>query len=112
MQHDDNTIVMTRSRRTRPRRDSARVRDESEVLVGSSKGKRPLRRSRRRWEDNIKIDLREVGWNAADWINLVQDRNPQRILLNSITNLRVAWNTVNMRPIFTKKFREVLSYEM
>jgi hypothetical protein len=75
--------------RTRPRRDSARVRDEPEVLVGSSKGKRPLTRSRRRWEDNVELDVRELGWNAADWIHLVQDRNPQRILLNSIMNLRI-----------------------
>jgi hypothetical protein len=45
------------------------------ALVGKPEGRRPLERSRHRWEDNIKIDLREVGWEGADWLNLAQGRD-------------------------------------
>jgi hypothetical protein len=45
-----------------------------EILVRKPEGKRPLRRPSRRWEDNIQIDLREIGWGGMDWIDLVQDR--------------------------------------
>jgi hypothetical protein len=48
-----------------------------------------LRRPRRRWEDNIKMDLREVGWGGADWIDLVQDRDRWRALVYTVMNLRV-----------------------
>jgi hypothetical protein len=59
------------------------------ILVGKSEGKRPLRRPRRRWVDNIKMDLREIGWYGTDWIDLAQDRNQWRALVNTIMNLRV-----------------------
>jgi hypothetical protein len=59
------------------------------VLVGKSEGRRPLGRPRRRWEDNIKMDLREVGWGGMDWINLAQDRDRWRALVNAVMNLRV-----------------------
>jgi hypothetical protein len=59
------------------------------LLVGKPVGKRPLERPRRRWVDNIRIDLREVGWGDVDWIGLAQDRNRWRALVNSILNLRV-----------------------
>jgi hypothetical protein len=59
------------------------------TLVGKPEGRRPLGRSRRRWEDNIKMDLREVGWGGMDWINLAQDRDRWRALVNEIMNLRV-----------------------
>jgi hypothetical protein len=59
------------------------------VLVGKSEGRRPLGRPRRRWEDNIKMDLREVGWRGMDWINLAQDRDRWRALVNAVMNLRV-----------------------
>jgi hypothetical protein len=49
-------------------------RDVYRVLVGRPEGKKPLERSRRRWEDNIKLDLREIGINGANWIHLAQDR--------------------------------------
>jgi hypothetical protein len=52
-------------------------------------GKRPLGRRRRRWVDNIRIDLGEVGWGDVDWIGLAQDRNRWRALVNSVLNLRV-----------------------
>jgi hypothetical protein len=56
------------------------------ALVGKPEGGRPLGRPRHRWEDNIKMDLREVGWGGMDWINLAQDR---RALVNAVMNLRV-----------------------
>jgi hypothetical protein len=59
------------------------------ALVGKLEGKRPLERPRRRWEDNIKMDLREVGWGGMDWINLAQDRERWRALVNAVMNLRV-----------------------
>jgi hypothetical protein len=52
-------------------------------------GKRPLGRPRRRWVDNIRMDLGEVGWGDVDWICLAQDRNRWRALVNSVSNLRV-----------------------
>ena len=59
------------------------------VLVGKLEGKRPLGRSRRRWEDSIKMDLQEVGCEDMDWIQLPRDRDRWRALVNSVTNLRV-----------------------
>jgi hypothetical protein len=58
-------------------------------LVGKPDGKRPLRRARRRWVDNIRMDLGEVGWGDVDWIDLAQDRNRWRALVNLVLNLRV-----------------------
>ena len=52
-------------------------------------GKRPLGRPRRRWEDNIKMDLQEVSWEGTDWIDLAQERDRWRELLNAVMNLRV-----------------------
>jgi hypothetical protein len=59
------------------------------ALVGKPEGRRPLGRPRRRWEDNIKMDLRKVGWEGADWIDLVQDRDRWRALVYTVMNLRV-----------------------
>ena len=59
------------------------------VLVGKPEGKRPLGRPRRRWEDNIKMDLQEVGCGGVDWIELAQDRDRWRALVNAVMNLRV-----------------------
>jgi hypothetical protein len=59
------------------------------VLVGKPEGKRPLRRPRRRWEDNIKSYLQEVGCGGMDCIELAQDRNRWRALVNAVMNLRV-----------------------
>jgi hypothetical protein len=58
-------------------------------LVGRSEGKRPLGRPRRRWEDNIKMDLAEIGIDRANWIRLAQDRVPWRAFVNSVMNLPV-----------------------
>jgi len=59
------------------------------VLVRKPEGKRPLGRHRRRWEDNIKMDLQEVGGVGKDWIELAQDRNRWRALVNAVMNLQV-----------------------
>jgi hypothetical protein len=59
------------------------------ALVGKPEERRPLERPRHRWEDNIKMDLGEVGWGCLDWINLAQDRNRWRALVNAVTNLWV-----------------------
>jgi hypothetical protein len=59
------------------------------ILVGKPEGKRPLERPRRRWVDNIKVDLTEIGWDGVDWIELAQDRDQWRALVNTVMNLRV-----------------------
>jgi hypothetical protein len=58
--------------------------------VGKPEGKRPLGRPRRRWAHNIKIDLREIGWNGMDWFDLAQDRDQWSALVNTVMNLRVS----------------------
>jgi hypothetical protein len=60
------------------------------ALVGKPEGRRPLGRPRRRWENNIKMNLREAGWGSMDWINLAQDRDRWLALVNAVMNLRVA----------------------
>jgi hypothetical protein len=52
-------------------------------------GKRPLGRPRRRWEDEIRMDLREIGWGSVDWIQLAQDRDRWWVIVNTVMNLRV-----------------------
>jgi hypothetical protein len=64
-------------------------RGVTRVLVGRPKGKRPLGRPRRRWEDNIKMDLGEIGIDGANWIRLAQDRVQWRAFVNMVMNLRV-----------------------
>ena len=59
------------------------------ILAGKPEGKRPLGRPRRRWEDNIKTDLQEVGCEGMDWIDLVQERDRWPALANAVMNLRV-----------------------
>jgi hypothetical protein len=72
--------------------DAARMRENRNacrILVGKPEGKRPLVRSRRRWENNIKMDLREIGWGGTDWIDLAQDRDQGRALVNTVMNFPV-----------------------
>jgi hypothetical protein len=66
-----------------------RMRNAYRILVEKPEGKRPLGRPRRRWVDNIKMDLREIGWDGMDWIHLAQDRDQWRALVNTVMNLRV-----------------------
>jgi hypothetical protein len=64
-------------------------RNAYRLLVGKPEGKRPLGRPRRRWVNNIRMGFGEVGWGDVDWIDLAQDRNSWRALVNSVLNLRV-----------------------
>jgi hypothetical protein len=59
------------------------------VLIGKPDGKRPVGRPRRRWEDGIKMDLREIGLWSVDWIQLAQDRDRGRTVVSAVMNLRV-----------------------
>jgi hypothetical protein len=59
------------------------------ILVRKPEGKKPLGRPRRRWDDNIKADIQEVGCGGMDWINLAQDRDRWRAVVNAVMNLRV-----------------------
>ena len=65
------------------------IRNTYRVLVGKPEGKKPFGRPRRRWEDNIKMDLREVGCDHRDWITLAEDRGPWRAYVRSVMNLQV-----------------------
>jgi len=74
------------------RRHVARMVEERgvrRVLMGKPEGKRPLGRPRRRWEDNIKMDLQEVAGGCGDWMELAQDRERWRALVSTVMNLRV-----------------------
>ncbi|KAJ4426584.1 hypothetical protein ANN_26382 [Periplaneta americana] len=85
-------IRKIKSRRFRRAGHVARMgesRNAYRLLVGRPEGKRPLGRPRRRWEDNIKMDLREVGYDDRDWINLAQDRDRWRAYVRVAMNLRV-----------------------
>jgi hypothetical protein len=62
------------------------------IVVGNAEGKRPLGRLRRRWVDNIKVDLKEIGWGGMDWINVAQDRNQRSGPVNTVMNLWVPQN--------------------
>jgi hypothetical protein len=85
-------IRIIKSRRMRWASHVARLgekRNADRLLMGKLEGKRPLVRPRRRWVDNIRMDLGEVGWGDVDWIGLAKDRNRRRAVVNSVLNLRV-----------------------
>jgi hypothetical protein len=84
-------IRIIKSRRMRWAGHVARMGEKNayRILVGKPEGKRPLGRPRHRWEDNIRMDLREIGWGGMDWIDLAQDRDHWRALVNTVMNLRV-----------------------
>jgi hypothetical protein len=87
-------IRIIKSRRMRWASHVARIggggdRNAYRLLVGKPEGRRPLGRPRRRWVDNTRMDLGEVGWGDVDWIGLAQDRNRWRALVNSVLNLWV-----------------------
>ena len=87
-----NIIRNLKTRRLRWAGHVARMgqpRNAYRVLVGKPRGKRPLGRPRRRWEDNIKMDLREVGCDPGDWIALAEDRDQWRAYVRAVMNLRV-----------------------
>jgi hypothetical protein len=87
-----NTVTVIKSRRMRWAGHVARIGKErgiSGVLIGRPEGKRPLGRPRRRWEDNSQLDLREIGIDEANWIQVAQDRIQWRAFVNTVMNLRV-----------------------
>jgi hypothetical protein len=65
-------------------------RNAYRILLGEPEGKRRLRRPRRRWVDNIKMNLREIGWGGMGWIDLVQDRDRWRAVVNTVMNLWIS----------------------
>jgi hypothetical protein len=73
------------------------------LLVGKPEGKRPLGRQRRRWVDNIRMDLVEVGWGDVGWIGLARDRDKWRALVNSVSNLRVLLNAGILSSVLTTR---------
>ena len=87
-----NIVQVIKSRRMRWAGHVARMGEERgvyKVLEGKPEGRRPLGRSRRRWVDNIRTDLQEVGCGYVDWIGLAQDRNRWRTVVSAVMNLRV-----------------------
>jgi hypothetical protein len=68
-------------------RTNGEKRNAYRILVGKPEGKRPLGRPRRRWVDNIKMYFREIGWDGMDLIDLAEDRNQWRALVNTVMNL-------------------------
>jgi hypothetical protein len=85
-------IRQIKSRRMRWAIHVARMREKTKlykVLVGKPEGKRPLGRPRHRWEDRIRMDLKETGLGVVDWIRLAQDRDRWRALVSAVMNLRV-----------------------
>jgi len=90
-----NIVRVIKSRRMRWAGHVARMGEERgmyRVLVGKPEGKRPLGRPRRRWVDNVRMDLQEVGCGCMDWIGLAQDRDRWRTLVSAVMNLRVPCN--------------------
>jgi hypothetical protein len=77
------------------------TRNAYRILVGKAEGKRPLGRPTRRWMDNIKMDLREIGWDGMDWIDLAQDRDQWRAFVNTVMNLRVPYNAGEFLSSYT-----------
>jgi hypothetical protein len=87
-----NIVRVTKSTRMRPTEHVARMEEGKSiyrVMVGRPEGKRPSGRPRRRWEDNIKMDLCEIGIDEVNWIRLAQDRVQWRVFVNTVINLRV-----------------------
>ena len=93
--YSPNIIRVIKSRRNRWTGHVAHMRERRgvcRVLVRKSAVKTPLGRPRRRWEDNIKMDLQEVGWRCTNWIELAQDRDRWRAIINTAINILVLQN--------------------
>jgi hypothetical protein len=92
MYSSPNIVPVTKSRRMRWAGHVARMGEGSgvyRVLVGEPEGRRPLGRPRRRWEDNIRFDFREMGCGCGDWMELAQDRDRWCALVSAVMNLGV-----------------------
>ena len=92
MYRSSNIVWVIKSRRLRWAGHAARMdegRSAFKILTGKPTGKRPLGRPRRRWENNIRMDLEEIGINAGNWVDSAQNRDYWRALVNAVLNLRV-----------------------
>ena len=92
MYRSPNIVKVIKSRRLRWAEHVARMeegRSSFNILTGKAIGKRPLEGPRRRWGDNIRMDLEEIGINSGDWVVSAQDRDYWRALVNAALNLRV-----------------------
>jgi hypothetical protein len=78
-------------------------RNAYRLLAGKLEGRRPLGRPRRRWADNIRMDLVEVRWGGVDWIGLAHDRDRWKALVNSVLNFRVPQNAGNISSVQTSR---------
>jgi hypothetical protein len=94
-------------------------RNACRILVGKREGKRPLGRQRRRWVNDIKMDLREIGWGGVNWTDLAQDRDQWRDFVNTVMNLRVPEDAGKFLSSFTiggfsrrAQFHEVSTYKV
>jgi hypothetical protein len=84
-----NIIRMINDEMDRASSTNGETKNAYRILVAKLEGKGPLGRPRCRWVDNIKIDFRELGWDGMDWIDLAQDRDQWRAVVNTVMNLRV-----------------------
>jgi len=85
--HDEETLLKFYKMVTVAR--TGEIRNAYSILVGKPEGNGPLGRPRCRWEDNTRMDLREIGWEGVNWIHLAQNRDQWRVLANTAMNLRV-----------------------
>jgi hypothetical protein len=89
LENKPGSVVVKEDEMGRACSTNGEIRNAYKILVGKPEGKRPLGGPRRRWVDNIKIDPREIGWDYVDWIELAQDRDQWRALVNTVINHRV-----------------------
>jgi hypothetical protein len=82
-------VIKSRMRWARHEARMGEMRNAYKILVGKPGTKRPLGGSRRRWENNIRMDLREIGWEGVDWMHLAEDRDQCRAVVNTVMNRRV-----------------------
>jgi hypothetical protein len=85
-------MLVVKSRRMRWAENVARMVEERgvhRVLVGKPEGKRPMGRHRRRWEDNIKVDIQEVGEGRGNWMEIAQDKDGWRAIVSTVKNIRI-----------------------
>jgi hypothetical protein len=87
-----NVIRIIKSRKMKWAGNVARIREKKnsyKIFVRKPERNRPIGRPRRRWQDNIKMDLREIGWGGMDWIDLAQDMEQWKTLVNTVMNIQV-----------------------